>query len=251
MAFSGLLKITQIGLNQANAYITHNDAIDDLEEAANRRKLSGGSLSGTWTIAEADFIRNFSFVAEVNTANFDIVLPATVNSATTQRVYAVRNASAFTATVKSSGSPVATVSLLAGQSALVEQNGTSIFTLALWNGRTTAPYNVAAYKPGLPTASEVIFQFVTPTAFTLADNFAGSQGYVEVNPTASATFDVKKNGTNIGTVVVGTGGGFTFATSGTGLETFSVGDRLTVAAPGTPDATLSGFHVAFAGTRTI
>ena len=125
------------------------------------------------------------------------------------------------------------------------------FALALWNGRTTAPYNVAAYKPGLPTASEVIFQFVTPTAFTLADNFAGSQGYVEVNPTASATFDVKKNGTNIGTVVVGTGGGFTFATSGTGLETFSVGDRLTVAAPGTPDATLSGFHVAFAGTRTI
>lgn len=251
MAFSALLKIAQIGLGQANKYITHNDAVDFLEQAHNREFSSSGALSGTWTIAEADFIRNGAFIALINSANFDIVLPATVNSNTTRRIYSVRNESAWTATVKSSGTPVATVSLLAGQSALVYQNGTSIKVLAFWNARTTAPYNVGAYKPGLPTASEVVVQYMTPTAFTIAGNAAGSYGFVEVNPTATATFNIQKNGSNIGTIAVSTLGVVTFTTTSGAQQSFAVGDRLTVVAPASPDATLSGFAFTLAGTRTI
>lgn len=250
MAFTTLLKIPTIGAGQANAYITANDAIQYLEHAHNRR-LNSGALGGSdWTVSEANFIRYGAFVAESASGAFDITMPATVNGTTTERIYSVRNATAQTATLQSSGTPAATVTLRSGASALVYQNGTTIVALAFWNGATTAPYNPAFFKPGQPTASEVCLEYRSPTAFDMADDFAGSYGYCIANPTSTATFDVKKNGSNIGTVAISTLGVFTFLTSG-GATSMAAGDRLSVVAPGSPDATLSGIAISFAGTRTL
>jgi hypothetical protein len=64
--------------------------------------------------------------------------------------------------------------------------------------------------------------------------------------------DVKKNGTNIGTVTfaaAATTG--TFATTASGTpETFAAGDELRLVGPATADATLADIHITFAGTRT-
>lgn len=249
--FSSFLKIPQIALNQANAYITHNDAIDYLEQAAHRRKTNTSYSSNIWTVAEADFIRNMVFQPSGAAANFSVKFPDTVNSVTTERVFVVYNAdTTYTATVTSVAGGGTTLTLTPGQAALIYQNSNNFIKLAWWDNKPTAPYNVAAYKPGLPTATEVIFQYVTPTAFTMADELAGSYGYVEVNPTASAAFDVLKNGSSVGTITVSTLGVFTFTTAG-GSVSMAAGDRLTVTAPGTPDATLSGFSVSLAGTRTL
>ncbi len=110
------------------------------------------------------------------------------------------------------------------------------------------PYDVAFFWLGLPVVgASAVFTATRPVA--LAANFAGSQGSVAVNPTATATFTVKNGGTTIGTVAISTGGAFTFATTSGTAKTLAAGDRLTVDPPNPQDATLSDPSFTFAGTR--
>jgi len=48
---------------------------------------------------------------------------------------------------------------------------------------------------------------------------------------------------------VSTGGAMTFATTGSGEETFNSGDRLRILAPGTPDATAANMTWTFKGRK--
>ena len=66
--------------------------------------------------------------------------------------------------------------------------------------------------------------------------------------TSSTTFDIKKNGSNVGTA--DWAGAAQVATFTMGSETiFDAGDVLSVHAPSTPDATLADIALALKGTR--
>jgi hypothetical protein len=110
-------------------------------------------------------------------------------------------------------------------------------------------YDVVVSFVAKPDAAGLIFLQTFPRVVTFAANFAGSYGTVRVNPTATATYSVKKNGSAIGTIVVSTGGVVTFTTSGGAAQAFNAGDRMTVEAPTPQDGTLADAAFTLAGAR--
>lgn len=89
-----------------------------------------------------------------------------------------------------------------------------------------------------------------PITFTIAiaDDFVGANADVRTNPTATAVFTVKKNGSGIGTVTISTGGVATFVTTGAGVSLVAT-DTLTIEPPAVEDLTLAGVTITFAGTK--
>lgn len=251
MASSNLLNITQIAESQSNKYQTHNNAVDALEQATNATLENAAVGGSAWAISEAEIVRYYTFKASGASGAFDITVPSTVNSVNAQRVFAVRNEdTTYTATVKASTGSGTSVALAPGASAILMQTHEDVVLVSKSAG-TTAPYDIGLFVNGLPVDNDEVMKFVVTRAFSLADDFAGSQGQAGVNPTAAATFTVKHNGATIGTVAISTGGVFTFATSGSGTEDFVAGDRLSVTNPTPQDATLSDVGITFAGTRSV
>jgi hypothetical protein len=116
---------------------------------------------------------------------------------------------------------------------------------AAWSSGVSQGFEVAAFTRAYrfggfftttPTASEVLLIHALPANVTFPDNFAGSVGHIETNPTSSFVMNVQVNGSSVGTITVSTGGAFTFNTAG-GAVSLVVGDRLKIVAPATPDAT--------------
>lgn len=101
-------------------------------------------------------------------------------------------------------------------------------------------YDIAGSVTGLPGEGEVLLTFVAPRAFTIPTDFSTSVGWAGTAATgSSAVLSLRKNGTQFGTLTFATGTQ-TGAFSST-AETFAVGDRLTVVAPATQNATLADF----------
>lgn len=110
------------------------------------------------------------------------------------------------------------------------------------------PYLLSFDAPGVPTASMVVFHHV----FTQAVSFVASltDSYVKAGTAATAQtdFDLKKNGSSIGTV--------RFAAAGTTASYVSIsasswvaGDILTLIAPASPDATIADIWGTLVGVR--
>jgi hypothetical protein len=110
---------------------------------------------------------------------------------------------------------------------------------------TVQPYDFASNLAGKPTAGATVMMAVAPRNCTLPANFASSFAKSLAAATATATFSINKNGTQIAT--------FAFAASSTSA-TFSTqsalsiaaGDIITVTSPATQDATLSDLSWTFA-----
>ena len=111
------------------------------------------------------------------------------------------------------------------------------------------PFDLTAFYPGVPTASAIVTRVPVARAVTFPDDFAGSYGVASAAATASTAFDVKKNGSSVGTITFALGQTTaTFVTSGTTVV-MAAGDVLQIVAPGTPDATLADVGFVLAGTR--
>jgi len=108
-------------------------------------------------------------------------------------------------------------------------------------------YNVIYSHAGLPPADTTYIIIVFERSVTFAANFSGSYGKCLTNPSATATYTVKRNGSTIGTVVISTGGTFTFATSGGTSQAFTAGQYLTIVTPTAQDDTLSDVSMNFLG----
>lgn len=139
---------------------------------------------------------------------------------------------------------VSTIAVAAGQRAIFYSDGTAD-GLLLVNDSTdiVVSYVAKAYEDDLPTANKNVLFEVLPVAGDIPVGATGSQAYAAVTATANYDFDLKKNGVSFGTLTFNAGvntGSFTVAL----LTSFSVGDRLTIEASGTPDATLEDISFA-------
>ncbi len=112
------------------------------------------------------------------------------------------------------------------------------------------PIYIGASLIGSPTVGQTVALLGLPIAGLFAANFSGSVGSVGTNPTATALYTVKKNGSTIGTISISTGGVLTFATSGGTTQSYAANDRLTIIAPSPVDAALSDVEFILKGTRT-
>jgi|GEM_PF-6618267 len=99
-------------------------------------------------------------------------------------------------------------------------------------------YDICTNSESKPTASQVLLRFYASRAFQLPVGLTGSMVKAAVAATASATFNIQKNGSTVGS--------FTFAAAGTtatftmaSATSWAAGDLLTIIAPASQDATLA------------
>jgi hypothetical protein len=104
-------------------------------------------------------------------------------------------------------------------------------------GVASSGINLALFHPGVPTSSKLMFQFTVPDNWSVPGNLVGSVGHIGTNPTASFTMNVVVNGSNVGTIVVSTAGVFSFTTTGGNPVALLAGDKITITAPASTDAT--------------
>ena len=117
-----------------------------------------------------------------------------------------------------------------------------------WSELALNGYDLGASVAGVPAASQVLIRFPFPRAVSFPASLTGSQGVAAVAATATTDFDIRKNGSSVGTM--------RFSASGTVASfiaasafSFSAGDVLTVVAPASPDATLADVGLALKGAR--
>lgn len=107
-------------------------------------------------------------------------------------------------------------------------------------------YVLALYSPGKPDASEIIFAHTFTERVSFPANFAGSIWGCTADASASAVLTVKKNNATIASATYG-GSPSSGVVSGMSATTFESGDKLTVHAPGSQDATLAGIDATLVG----
>lgn len=116
--------------------------------------------------------------------------------------------------------------------------------------------------PGKPAAGKKVGIAIPgnlPVGVNFDANFANSSGWVYINPTATATFNIYKShsglNTLIGTAVVSTGGFVTFTTdsgnpqSVASIPSPSMSDAIFAVAPTPADATMSDVFLTLYGRR--
>lgn len=276
------LGITLIDTNQSQKEVTANAAILALEEAATEW-LAFEVEDGANAVASADVRENQLLILTAGSpgpsAAFDVELPAL------KRMLAIRNDAGYTATIACAGAATGAAESVIedGKAALVFCTGSEVLTItadatslvsaftdlsdtpANYTGAggyalevnagatevvfSPKPYDIGAYVPGVPTASQVVARIPAVRAFTLPASLTDSQGKAIVAATATTDFDIQKNGSSIGTMsfaAAATSATFTFPSA----ISFAAGDILAVVAPATPDATLAGVSFVFAGMRT-
>ena len=77
-----------------------------------------------------------------------------------------------------------------------------------------SPYDVIFTYPGAPPNASLIYVICFPRAVTFPSNWTGSAGYCATNPTNTAVYTLRKNGTTIGAVTVLPSGVFLFTSAG-------------------------------------
>lgn len=249
---SPILAVPQVAADQNNKYITINDAIEAVESVT-QDYIAFASVGGTnITLTDDESTRYAVYEVSGASANFSLIFPSeNVDAQALRRVFLVNNKDTTYACTVITDAPGTSVVISPGKKALLQQRGDDIVLFGYFNDLLALPlpYDVGVFIPGTPTTSQVCLRYTAVRAFRCADNFASSDGNVKVNPTATTTFTIKKNGSTIGTVAFDTAGVPTFNTSGAGYETFAAGDILEITAPVTPDATIADISITLLGER--
>lgn len=237
-----------------NAFDTANSAISSSISASqqaavayNASNVSYSASNTAYDLANAAFDKANSAVASssipaYNTANGAFVA---ANNASNVAILAFDQAN--TAYVAANdASNVAVLSFTTGNAAFYHAN--AAFNVANTANTRPQPYDVGGFVTGVTQASERIFQFNVVRNFTIAANCEGSTGNTSNTATANAIFTIRKNTSNVGTMIFAIGANSAnFNTSGS-IVYMNVGDYLSVTAPAIPDSTLSNFSFTFKGT---
>jgi len=251
-----LLAIPQLVENQTQAFTTMNEALTIIEQAMNRR-LGVATANANVLHSIEQMARNVYFVYTGNTGAITVRFPArtespaTVTSPQTQRLCLVGNGGTGTITVRTDDGTGTTISLLSGETAMIHVNGKDVVKLFSSTGVIGGGgslFTIGAFVAGTMPPTTEIMRYVCTEATSFADNFSGSRGSIGVNPSAAVTLNVYRNATVIGTIVISTGGVFTFNTTGSVTEVYAAGDILSVVT-GTADGTASNIAFTLKGTR--
>jgi hypothetical protein len=115
------------------------------------------------------------------------------------------------------------------------------------DGAVAPPAYVAGSWSGAPGAGQIIERYIFAAPVSFPAGLAGSYGAAGAAATAAASFAIARNGTTIG--MMNFAAGAAAATFSMGAATgFGAGDVLTIAAPGSPDATLANLAWTLTGT---
>lgn len=120
-------------------------------------------------------------------------------------------------------------------------------------GAANSIYDLSIFVQGQPTVGQHIYSVVQARPTQMPANLTGSVGRVDVNPSATAAFDVKQRiggvSTTRATISISSSGVFTFTTVSGAAVTFAAGDSIEIFAPSTFDATMAGIAFTLALLR--
>lgn len=251
MADSPILKIPLVSPTQNDKSTTVNDGLEALEQAMHAPYKNATADGADITISEDDMTRHAVFFFTAATGDKAVKFPSQINSINTSMRFFVFNNTSHALTIKATSGSGSTSVIAPGKVAFLYQDHEDIIQLSIFDTASGAgPVDFSVFWAGVTADNNNIVKYKVLRPFSFADDFVGSLGAVGINPTSSAVFNVNKNGTTIGTVTINTSGGFTFATSGSGRETFAVGDLLAIAVNGTADVTLADISISILGQRT-
>jgi hypothetical protein len=112
------------------------------------------------------------------------------------------------------------------------------------------PFDLSAFYPGVPGGSTIVMRVPVARSITFPANFTGSKFAASANATATTVFDIKKNGSSVGSISIAAGTTTaTFTSSGGAAQSFVAGDVLSIVCPASPDTTLSDPGFVLSGTR--
>lgn len=110
------------------------------------------------------------------------------------------------------------------------------------------PFDLTAFYPGILPASALVTRVPVARAVSFPAGLAGSIGRASAAATASAAFDVQKNGASVGTITFAAGA-LTATFAAANPVTLAAGDLISIIAPASADATLADVSFVLAGTR--
>lgn len=242
----GNLTLSELTGSQNQKHITANSQVDEIDDAMT--EFTTVSLAaGNVTLDDGgagllSYKRNQVFVLSGHTVARDFTLPAV------KRLVVIKNdgtASGAASIKRGSTTHVLPIS----ETRLYYTDGTANGLYLVTSG-TLPIYDLGINRmAGAPTASEVLLDFVFTRSVNYLALFAGSVGVSGVAADAQTDFDIKKNGSSIGTMRFAAA-----ATSATFLGSavsFAANDRIQVVAPGSPDADLAEVSFTLAGYRTL
>lgn len=119
MPTTPILAIEQVSASQNQKEVTINSAIEALENATNRKLTVSFAAGATVTLSDAQTTRNFLFEATAASAAATLRLPNTVNGQNLNRIFAVRNASGQSLTVRFTTGAGTTVVIPDGETRLL------------------------------------------------------------------------------------------------------------------------------------
>lgn len=121
--------------------------------------------------------------------------------------------------------------------------------IGIGGGGGSGAYDLRFGFVDTPTSDQVLDTVMIGRDIELPADLADSVGRVGVNPTSSFVMSLKDDGTTIATITVGTGGAFTFATTGGVAQTILAGSVLTLQAPSSADATVESMSMTILGSE--
>jgi hypothetical protein len=197
--------------------------------------LSAAQAAGSF------FIR----VSGAFTANRNLIVPAAAH------LWAVSHEGSGSHTLKVKTASGTGADIQEGTMGFVYCDGTNVIAVTTGLSSGGQPYDHAFRKVGQPGDGEILYEFVAVRDFRLPAGLSGSAGKVAgVTATSTATFPVKKNGVQVGSIIYpNTTSAPTFTMASTTDFLASVPDILSIEAPTPQDTTLSDIAVTLKGTR--
>ena len=236
------LLIEHIAANQAQKEVTANAAFDALDKAL-CQLTSIAILDVDTTLTDAQMLGALSMkFTGMLTAGRTITIPAK------NKLLVVENSTTggFTVAVKTPSG--AAISLAVGDRKLLYCDGTTFQIVAEVAVGVSIPYDIGGTLAGVPTGGSVVLRYPIPRAVRFPSGMANSRGIAGTVSGATATFSIRKNGTQFATMQFAAGSSTPTFTAAT-LTDFAAGDVLTIIAPSPADSTLADIGFALAGIR--
>ncbi len=236
------LLIEHIAANQAQKEVTANAAFDALDKAL----CQITSIS----IADADLTLTDGQMLGTLSAKFMGTLTAgrTITVPAKAKLLLVENATtgSFAIAVKTPSGTA--INFNVGDRKLLYCDGTTFQIVAETYAGVSIPYDIGSTLGGIPTGGSIILRYPLPRAVRFPAGLPNSQGVAGTASGATATFSVRKNGTQFATMQFAAGISTATFTAATATD-FAAGDVLTIIAPSPADSTLSDIGFSLAAIR--
>lgn len=236
------LLIEHIAANQAQKEVTANAAFDALDKAL--CQLTNIAILDVDTVlTDAQMLGALSMkFSGTLTAGRTITIPAK------PKLLIVENGTTggFTLSVKTPSGTA--ISFAVGDRKLLYCDGVTFQIIAETSAGLSIPYDIGGTLGGIPTGGSIILRYPLPRAIRFPAGLSNSQGVAGTASGATATFSIRKNGTQFATMQFAAGISTATFTAATATD-FAAGDVLTIIAPSPADSTLSDVGFSLAAIR--